>query len=1167
MAGPKVQQAVHYGSPEPDSVRDIDPNVLQRKASNPAVSVWVGASAGTGKTKVLTDRVLRLMLPRTDGQKATPPHKILGITFTKAGASEMALRINKMLGEWAVLPSETLATELQDLLGQPPTPEQTAAARRLFADVVDTPGGLKIMTIHSFCQSVLSRFPLEAGLPPYFTGLEETESAALLKTASDRVIKALESDPASLESTAFRRIAETINAEQFFGLARAMASERRQLRDLIAQHFGLEGLYTNLCSKLGVKPGIEPQQIKLEACADRSFDKTGLQKACKALALSKNKSDQESAAILGDWLEATSLERAAIFEKYQNLYFTKEGELRKKLATDTAVKSAPEILSILDREATRLLALREEINAASCALLTRDLLRLGQAIIDEFQNIKTARAALDYDDLIFTTLDLLEGRTNTLGADKATGWVLYKLDRGLDHILIDEAQDTNPEQWKIIEALCADFFAGAGASTETRTIFTVGDEKQSIYSFQRASPEEFARMRADFKARVRNAGQIWDDLPLNISFRSTQSVLKAVDAVFAAPAARKGLGLAKIDHISYRRGQAGRVEIWPLCEAPERPETDPWQPPLDIRQTSSAPALLAAQIATAIRGWLDKGEILPSHGRPIKPGDIMILVRTRTAFVGQLTKALKDLDIPVSGVDRMIPGQQLPVMDLMAMAEYALLPVDDLTLACVLKSPLLGLDEDTLFDLAAKRGETSLWQALQASTRHKDIGSYLNNLITRAADAHPYEFFSHILQTPCPGDAISGARAIRGRLGDDAMDPIDELLNAALTFERNNIPSLQGFLHTQRNAETQVKRELGEAGSEVRIMTVHGAKGLQAPIVILPDTTQARRKSPDKPDKRLLWPDKTGMGLPLWAPRQVYECQAYTDSLAVLDERMEEESRRLLYVAMTRAEDRLYITGYKSGKNIDPTSWYNYIAPALESISEIERLEDGILRLDNPQISDSDKTKEQKIPIGRFETLPDWLYKPAPEEPDPPAPLVPSRPSESDQTVFSPLHIADIYRFRRGNLTHKLLEILPLLSPDRHTQAAQDYIRRTGSDLKEDIRQDIVRETLAILAHPEFAAIFGTGSLAEVPVTGLMDGRLVSGQIDRLLVTKKDILIIDYKTNRPPPRHVHDVSPLYLRQMQAYAATLRAIYPGRTVRAALLWTDGPRLMPLPPESV
>lgn len=1142
-------------------------DTLQRRAANPASSAWVGASAGTGKTKVLTDRVLRLLLPRPDGTPGTPPHKILCLTYTKAAAGEMALRISATLGKWAVLPDEALDEALAALLGHEPGQAVHDAARRLFAGVVDAPGGLKILTIHSFCKSVLSRFPVEAGVLPGFRLLADGEADILFSHALESVLRRAEEEKTGPLAESLNDLATAQDETTLRSTLRALCAERHQLTDALTRYFGVEGIYTALCHELGHEPGQRPADIMDMTCRDGAFDGPGLRAAALALGKLKGVEALKTAAHLATWCAAPEGSRTGHFADHERVFFTHEGQPRKRIYPKEIERNQPDIARILDAEAARVGTAREALRAARCAMMTRALLHLGCAVLDGYDTLKAGRGALDYEDLVLRTLGLLDGKSANMTRAAMIPWVMYKLDQGLDHILIDEAQDTNPEQWRIIEALADDFFSGVGARDDLpRTLFTVGDEKQSIFSFQRAAPDRFAAMRRAFSEKIRGAGARMDSVALDVSFRSTPSVLRLVDGVFADPQTRAGLGSeGEIHHRAHRAGQAGVAELWPLYTPPDKDteNEDPWAPPLTLRDAPTGAARAAEGVATQIRDWLDRGENLPSHNRPVEPGDILILVRTRTRFVGQLVRALKVRGIPVTGVDRMVLTDQIAVEDLLAASRFALLPEDDLTLACLLKSPLIGWNEEALYDLAQGRSG-SLWDALKEKESNKSIDSpllsWLRGLIRRAGQDRPYEFLARILQEPCPADPQgSGLRAIRARLGEDVADPLDELLNAALSHENVEIPSLQGFVHWIERDAPEIKRELDEARGRVRIMTVHGSKGLQAPIVILPDTV---RTNPARRN-RILWPDKSDLPVPVWSARKDDDPAPYRCAMERIVAREEEEYRRLLYVALTRAEDRLYITGYRGARAPSADGWYDMVARGFESLpdAEKEEREDGmILRLTNPQTAPPDRLPRPRDEEEEEAAAPDWLFTPPPPEPDPPRPLVPTRPSGVEPAAASPLSPGDAYRFQRGILTHRLLQLLPDLAQNAQEEACQTYLERQKGDLPDSVCRDIAREVLAILRHPDHAALFGPGSMAEVPVTGLVGGRIISGQIDRLLVTPQEIRIIDFKTNRPPPLDERDIPKIYRDQMRAYRDALTLVWPDRPIRCALLWTDGPRIM-------
>lgn len=1148
----------------------------QRAASDPLVSSWVGASAGSGKTKVLTDRILRLLLPRGDGLPASKPEKILALTFTKAGANEMAIRLSKRLSEWAVKDDSALAADMQNnLLGRPPSEEELQAARTLFARVVDTPGGLNIMTIHSFCQSVLSRFPIEAGLPPGFKPLEEEDAAEMLAEAIRLILSHAVRQPGSPLASAVANISTAVNNDQFERLVRIMAGERNQMRELLSRSFGVDGLYARLCDQLGIVPG------RTEQDAFDAFYQAGdtvifeLKEAGRRLSESKGVKDRTSGDnILKFWASAKAAR--AEYACYRTALLTAKDDTPRAIGKSLQT-AYPDLVDTLTSEAERVLAYEDEVKAIQCAQATRDLFLLGDEIISRYEKLKHDAVALDFNDLILRTLGLFRGDYVSPAGREMAPWVLYKLDEGLDHILIDEAQDTNPEQWDVIQTLSQEFFAGMAAKDEEfRTVFVVGDEKQSIFGFQRAAPQKFGDMFSWYEKVIQQAMRTFRPVDINTSFRSVQSILEAVDTVFDGTLAGSGLSHRYIPHIAKREGQAGLVEIWPVFRSTglskdedEEEQSAGWFVPVKVTEAQSGSLRMAHHIGDTIKKWLTESEPLHSHGRPIEPGDILILVRTRNAFVSQLVRALKKRDIPVSGVDRMILSEQLAVQDLCAAAAFALSPNDDLSLACLLKSPFISYSDDHLFSLT--REGIPLWHALRKSG-DEVVTNWVRALIERGGTEHPYEFFSRLLQEPCPASAVSGLRAVRSRLGIDALDPLDEFLNAALAYEASHIPDLQGFLKWHSEGSNEIKRQLEEAGSAVRIMTVHASKGLQAPIVFLPDTT--RTASSIRADE-ILWPHKTGYSVPAYAPSKKMLSKRLSTARETILAKADEEYRRLLYVAMTRAEERLYIGGYVNKKTDSTVQWYDDIYSALSNHPDIVRIEtniedkDGtaqpILRLSSEATAEPDKVK---APINKRSKagvqLPPWALERRPEEPNPPSPLVPSRPSESEPVAASPLAAPDTYRFKRGILTHRLLQLLPDLPLDRRRSAALTFLKRPSHELPDTIVDEILEETMKVLENDDFSAIFGPASLAEIPVSGLLHGtRLISGQIDRLLVTQDEILIIDYKTNRPPPQNVTSVPAVYVRQMSAYADTLRAIYPGRKVRAALLWTDGARLMEVP----
>ena len=1118
----------------------------QDRAADPATSAWVAASAGTGKTYVLTNRVLRLMLAGTD------PAKILCVTFTKAAAAEMANRINKLLSAMAVLPQDRLIAAVRDLTGNPPDRDMQTRARTLFAEVLELPGGLKIDTIHAFCQSLMARFPLEAGIAPHSTVADDRTAASLFQEATIDTLTEAQSGRDPLLEEAVATVAHATSEPGFSELLNALALRRQKVQDVLNSYPDFAAFEAALLDALGLEGGKAEAEILEAACLEDAIDGAGLEQAAEALSTGA-KTDQERGTAISLWI-ASQEARVDGFNAYAGQFLTGRGNatlsgIRARLATKKVVEGSPSALDALTGEAERLLAVMTARRLARVSGFTKALLRFARHLFVKYEFLKRRQGVLDYDDLIGHARRLLGGPGDA-------AWVLYKLDGGIDHILVDEAQDTNPVQWQIIDALASEFLAGLGASEADRTVFAVGDAKQSIYGFQHADPREFARMRQEFRRKCEAASLKFHDGSLDLSFRSTEAVLSLVDAVFAEPDARRGLGDEDrtLRHDAHRAGAGGSVELWePEVPLPEL-EVDLWEPPVIQRPADDPEFRLAARIVGQIEHWLDSGEPLVSSGLPIRPRDIMILVRRRNNFFSAMVKALKQRGIAVAGMDRMVLGDQLAVMDMMALARFTLAADDDLTLATVLKSPLVGLDEDQLYALAHGR-EGTLWQA--CLTTQDGIGlnearEFLSECIALADTVPPFEFFSHILERR------DGRKKLVARLGRDCLDPLEELVSLALDFERSNAPSLQGFLHWMATSETEVKREMEQSRDEVRVMTVHGAKGLEAPIVFLPDTCTAPSQIP-----QLLWlEENTDAPLMVWPGRSenmVGPCATARDAEAV---KRDEEYNRQLYVAMTRAEDRLYICGYESRNGRSSNCWFDRIAAGLENMDGVETVTafDGEPARRYASGSRVDELDELDEETAVAVTLPDWVSFPPAPEPLPTRPLMPSRLGEAEIPVSLPTVNKDA--LKRGNLIHRLLEVLPDVAPDAREEAARALLKSPAHGLTGGEISALADEVLAVLAEPNFAPLFAAGSLAEVPIIGTLGTVTVSGQVDRLVVTDDSVMIVDYKSNRVTPRTAQEAPAAYLNQMAAYRAILAKIYPGKSVKSALLWTSTARLMPL-----
>lgn len=1120
----------------------------QRLAIDPGRSTWVMANAGTGKTHVLTNRILRLLLG------GASPQRILCLTFTRAAAAEMRNRLAGRLGRWTLMADAALAAELERLALPSPDAAMLQRARQLFARVLDAPGGVHILTIHAFAQWLLTRFPLEAGVAPNAKVLDETEARQLLDRARDEQIAAIArgEDPALVAAldTVARRVSE---ADYATALDRLLG-ERGRLA-ILGEDVGVA--IAALRQGLGLADDDDEAAVLSATWCETDAMAAALYDIVEGLSRAPGAKNDAMAAGIERWLgrgEGGEAEARRLWPQYRAAFLTAKDEARKDAPTKKWRDAHPALVPVIEREAARLIAAEERRRAAVLADMSGALLRLAVDMAGRYEAAKRARAALDYDDLILRVKRLLSG-------ERAAAWVLYKLDGGIDHVLVDEAQDTNPDQWDIVRALTGEFFSDASAAHD-RTVFAVGDAKQSIFSFQRADPRKLIEMRTHFDAAARQVGKRFGAVGLTASFRSTEAVLAAVDAVFAMGLpASEGVGEeGEIQHLATRAGEPGLVELWPLCK-PDG-EAD------DVPPARRMARLVAAHCAALI------GRERLADGRLIDAGDIMVLLRKRNAFVGELIGELKALGIDVAGRDRLSLFDDLGVQDLVALGRAALLPTDDLTLACVLKGPLVGFDEAALFALAHGR-DGDLWAALRrraASGEAPFFGAHarLSAIFARADYLPPYAFYARVLGPE------GGRRALLERLGPDALDPIDEFLAQALAWSSAGHGSLQGFLHHIETEGGEIKRDLdGLRRREVRILTVHAAKGLQAPIVYLPDTCSA---IDDR--ERVLW---VPQGPPLWAFRAAETRVPTVDFLkADLARRQREEHHRLLYVAMTRAGERLYIGGFHGKRAPREGNWHGLIDAALRPVGErfaFAAWTGEGLRLQRGDSSNAPRRPGE--PRARA-ALPEWTRRPAPAESAPPRPLMPSRPDDEDAwgdaaraalggwsepAALSPLAGDQSRRFRRGTLLHRLLQRLPDVAVAERPGFAAAWLAREAADLDEAIRAGWVDEVLASLALPDAAALFAPGSRAEAPVVGMVEtpsGRVaISGQIDRLAITGEAVLFADIKTNRPPPARVEDVPRVYRRQLALYRALLAGIYPDRQVRGFLLWTDGPRLMEVP----
>ena len=1103
--------------------------IQQRRAADPTRSVWVEASAGTGKTKVLSDRVLRLLL------NGVPPGKILCLTYTKAAAVEMSSRIAGRLSRWAVAGGDELHEELFKLLGKLPDNSKDyarleAQARKLFAVLLDTPGGMKIQTIHSFCQEVLKRFPLEAKVSPYFEVMDDRTAAEAMEDVKKALLQKIETAPESRAGKALAYLTRNVSEFQFPNIMNSIAAGRNKIVRLFAAYGNAEAVLSELSRRL--KVGEEDTAEGLTAAFMMQIDRVETLKLIEAWRQGGVK-DKAKADRLAAVSEAGF--PSVMYEDYKSVFLTQKGEPYAKAGDKESLKHYATLPERASAEAERILALEEKLTAVRLLASTRAVLFLAEDLIGGYNRFKKIHSKMDYEDLIVLTRSLLEDRA-------VADWVLFKLDGGIDHVLIDEAQDTSPDQWAIVKALTADFFAGESVGEVVRTVFAVGDRKQSIYSFQGADPRGFEEMRKYFAAQSTN----FDQIHLDVSFRSTAAVLDTVNVLFRDAAAAKGVvGEGEdITHIPFRAGVGGKVELWPLIEAEEGENKDIWLPPVERRGSESTSARLARQIARRIKNMVESGEMLVSQDRSVQYGDFMILVQRRNAFVEEMVRECKNVGVNVAGIDKIRLLEQIAIQDLIALGQFLLLPTDDLTLATVLKSPLFGLDDDDLFRLCYDRGKTTVWTRLGKDEKYAEIYHTLQDLSDKADYVRPFELYGYVL------NKLGGRKKFVERMGYEVEDGLDEFVNLTLAYEQEHVPTLQGFIARIKQDEVEIKRELEQGDANVvRIMTVHGSKGLQAPIVILPDTV---RVVSTKKEAGLLWDDI--FYYPLTARDYEKNCtriKTKESELAL------EEYRRLLYVALTRAEDRLCICGYRKKSKVSEESWYELCRCCFTGISEEKS--DGTLVYETAQRLPAERKNEAVVKELQRPVF-GWINEPAPEEGALSKPYTPSRPDDEEQPLTSPIGDNGNSRYRRGRLIHKLLQFLPDVRTADKRQVIYDFLTKEAYGLQESEIERICVEVMNLLENPKFSVLFGSESKAEVPIMGVVDGRIISAQVDRLAVFEDRVVIVDFKTNRPAAETAADVPPVYVRQLQAYRKLLAEVYPGRKIETCILWTDTARLM-------
>jgi ATP-dependent helicase/nuclease subunit A len=1141
--------------------RPIPPAVraTQARASDPASSAFVSANAGSGKTHVLVQRVIRLLLANV------PPEKILCITFTKAAAANMAERVFSTLGHWVTLDDNALDAAIREAGIPHPDRKLRLRARELFACALETPGGLKVQTIHALCTRLLQQFPFEANVPARFAVLDERDQNEMMERANLGVLLEASRDPDSVRGRALTTAMACAADVTFKDVVREACLSRDHFMAWTDAAGSIDAAVAQVSAELGVDPGDTIEDVEREIVDGPYLRRPGWEDIAAALE-GGGKSDFDQAARLRAALVSSGSTQV---DEYLGVFLTDERSPRKSVVTKKFSESNPAIGRLFEAEIVRIAPLIERRRAVTIRDRTQALLHIATAAAANYRREKQERGLLDYDDLIDKTLSMLDR--------VSSGWVHYKLDRGVDHVLIDEAQDTSPRQWDIVAHIISEFTSGEGARDGVvRTIFAVGDEKQSIFSFQGAAPHEFDSRRRALDNKFRDAGLKFDPISFTYSFRSGAAILQSVDHVFRDEAIYRSIHAANAYPVHETLADAGPslIELWELQLPDKRDDLEGWRAPFDGVSATSPEVKLAKRIQAEIRRLVESGTMTGHAGdrRPLRYGDMLVLVRRRGNAFDAVIQSLKHAGIPVAGADRLKLTEHIAIIDLMNLTDALLLPQDDLALAVALKSPLFGLSDDDLFTLAWQR-KGSLRSALHdhAATRGKfaDALSRLERCERRFATETPFAFYAWLLG----GDG--GRARILKRLGHEANDALDEFLQLALSYERKAPASPQGFMAWLRTADLEVKRDMEISRDEVRVMTVHGAKGLEASVVFLVDTTSSPADT-QRPKLVHLPKGDTAShtsGIVVWAGRKADDSVAVAAARAAMLGEIEDEYRRLLYVAMTRAADRLVVGGCMPGNmnSVRKFSWYDLIVKGLANsglqMQEIEAQDGVIKRYARPE-DVAVATAAAATPVtGAPIELPSWLHTAAPAESPVDSVLRPSYPAEGESRSVrtgESLQLR-VRAVQRGTLVHRLLQSLPDITAERRRDAALKYLIRNADSWSDGEREALADGVLALIGEKRFAAVFGPGSRAEVSIAGRLERpgqspALVSGQIDRLVVSQSEVLIVDFKTNHNPPKLPAEAPNTYVRQLALYRAVLRKLYPQRPVRAALLWTGTPELM-------
>lgn len=1128
---------------------------LQQNASNPQNCVFVCASAGSGKTKILTDRVLRLLL------NGISPNKILCLTFTKVAAFEMQHRIHKELSNWSILKEEELQQKIFNLTGINYAKTQILQARTLFNIILDDFEGIKINTIHSFCQNLMTKFPIESDIKPNFQIIDSQTEYNLLLEAKNKLLEAALTD--KILAQKIELISANLNEQSFLEIIFELINKRTDLEITKDNFVNLENLNQFIFKILNIED-LNPdlvEELTKNPQKDPDFKQSDLENLANLAKNNEKSKDPQKGELILNYIKNPNNEA---FNDYLSVFLTKKDEPQKRVLTKKTLDSLENSSEIIKKEQNRLLDLIEKLNSFHIANLTTNLLEIADEMLSIYANLKGKNNYLDYNDLITKTSKLL---TNTANSD----WIKYKLDGAIEHILVDESQDTNNNQWKIIKAISEDFFANQNEESEKKTIFVVGDDKQSIFNFQGAQPKIFGEALKYYQNQLQLINDNIHNISLNNSFRSLKNILKLVDDSFKDPQYKKAISpINLVNHSPIRTKGSGKVELWPIIninnDKKAQKDDFSWKLSFDPEETHNSKEILAKIIAKKIKSWIKNKRILKSQNRPILAKDIMILLKNRTNNLGNLiVKNLQKEGIAVSGSDRIELVKNIIVQDFIALAKFLLFKEDDLNLAILLKSPLIGISEKLLFELCEEKNnkQISLYTALRNSqaTLLKKQFIFLEEIREYYAQNSNqiYQLFLHILEVK------DKKLAIINHFGKESKKIINQFLTLCLNFEENELSSLENFVTSLENFNLNVKLDINNDFDEVKITTIHSSKGLEANIVILADCAHDNKAKYGANNDKIIWLNRDDFKIPFWPAGKNNNL---TKAIRENDKQVQyDEYLRLLYVAMTRAKDELYISGF--GKNIADDCWYNIIknggfigAKSQESgFKELLNLpdqdfleDDRIFIIEDENEEEILEKSEEKSTKIQFE-IPDFLNQKVKIERTQniiyPSKLDKNSQNNTVNVKDEQINVSKQYNI--GSIIHKILEIFSNKTPDKK-ELIEKYLENHHNYIKNEEKIKILRQTSNIFNNNKFNFLFEENSESEVPIMANLDGQIISGKIDKLIIKDNEILIIDYKSDKIKAEEIREKALKYQNQLNLYSKIIAKIYPNKKISSHIIWT-------------